>query len=157
MDLSIYYEEFQTVYGMGNFAVILMLCTTIFLCVRRVRDFINKDEYCNRVWKVAVLSVTYVFLFLVILCYYFRGPYLCKKDIDQKTIYGYEGSFEIIETTEGIYDRATILIDGEEISLNYFENNDYEVDLVKPGEYEGKLIYAQHSSKILYIEIYQSE
>ena len=72
-----------------------------------------------------MLYVIYILLFVIVLSYYFRGPYLCKKDINQKTIYAYEGVFEITETTSGIYNRAMFLIDGEELYLQYFEDDEY--------------------------------
>ena len=154
MDLSIYYENFELTYNIANFAVLLAFLATVFLCIRRICD---KSEYCNRVWKKLLLCFIYVLFFSVILTYYFTGPYLGKKDIDQKTIYSYEGEFEIIEVTDGIYNKAVFLVEGKEMCLKYSENDDYEIDMIKAGKYKGKLVYAQHAAQVLYIEIYKSK
>ena len=150
MDLSIYYEEFQTVYILGNFVIILMFLVTVFLFVRRHQD-------TKSIRERILLYVIYILLFVLVLSYYFHGPYLCKKDINRKTIYAYEGDFEVIETTSGIYNKAMFLIDGEELCLQYFKDDEYDFDIIQPGKYEGKIVYAQHVSKILHIEIYNSK
>jgi len=96
-------------------------------------------------------------IFVTILVYYYFGAYLAKQDIDQKTIYGYEGGFEITEISQGIYKKAVFLIDGKEISLKYFEDDGYEFDQIKVGKHKGKIVYAEHVAKVLYIEINDSE
>ena len=154
MDLSAYYDNFKLAYGIANFAVFLAFLTTIFLCVRRIRD---KSKYCNRLWKKTLLCFIYVLLFSVILIYYFTGPYLGKKDIDKQTIYGYKGEFKIVEISNGVYNEAVFLVDGKEMRLKYSENDSYDFDTIKIGEYEGELVYAQHTAQVLYIKIYESE
>ena len=154
MDLSAYYTEFKDIYNWGTFAVILALLVVIFLCFRTLKD--NSQE-CNRIWKKALFCVGYILIFAIVLVYYFSGPYMGKKDIDQKTIYSYEGNFEISQISQGIYNKAVFLIDGKEICLKYFEDDGYDFDQIKTGRHEGKLVYAQHIAEVLYIEIDYSE
>ena len=73
-----------------------------------------------------------------------------KKDVDQKTIYCYEGVFEIIETSNGIYAKAVFRFENQELTLKYSKDDYGEII---PGKYEGKLIYAQHLAQILYLEM----
>lgn len=150
MNLPKYYEEFQTVYILGNIVIILMFIATVFLFVRRKVD-------TKSIGERVVLYIIYALLFIIVSSYYFRGPYLCKKDIDQGTIYGYEGNFEIVETTNGIYNKAVFIIDGQKICLKYFKDDGYDFDALQPGEYDGRIIYAYHASKVLDIEIYSSK
>ena len=154
MDLSVYYENFELSYILANFTVLLSLLVTVFLCVRRIFD---KSEYCNQVRKKIGLCFLYVLYFAIILTYYFTGPYLEKKDIDQKTILCYEGEFEIVEVADGIFDKADFVVDGKQMRLTYSENYDYDIDLIKPGRYMGKLIYSKHSCKVLHIEVHESQ
>ena len=95
-------------------------------------------------------------IFLIILDVYFHGPYLCKKDIDNQTIYGYEGDFEILEVDDRLYKKALFVINGEEHRLEYFEDDEYDIDIIKPGKYNGKIVYAIYANEVLYIEIYSS-
>ena len=96
MDLSTYYQEYESVYHAGNVMIILAVFVTIFLCVRRYRD-----TKCR--WKRIMFYIAYLFLFLIFLDVYINGAYLCKKDIDNQTIYGYEGEFEILEVDDRLY------------------------------------------------------
>ena len=154
MDLSKYYKEFESTYRIAIVALILMFLVTIFVCVRRIKD--NSKE-CNRIWKKVLFCIGYISLFMVVLGYYFSGPYLAKRDTDQKTIYYYEGDFDILSTSHRIYNKATFSIENENITLKYFEDENYDFDSITPGSYEGKLVYAQNAATVLYIEIYQSE
>ena len=97
-------------------------------------------------------------IFISIIVRFFLSAYLCKKDVDKKTIYGYEGYFEIVETMDNILSyKAIFLINGEEICLRYFEDdNAYDFDTIQPGEYIGKIIYAKYAAEVLDIEIYSS-
>ena len=88
-------------------------------------------------------------MFASVLNQFLVGPNLAKKDIDQKTIYCYEGVFEVVETSHGIYNKATFRFDKQEITLKY-SKDEYEII---PGTYEGKLIYAYHVAQVLYLEM----
>ena len=150
MDLSTYYQEYQTVCNIALVAIILYFLVTVFLCIRAVRD---KSRECNRTWKKVAFCAGYIFLFFVVVSYYFIGPYRMGQDVEQKTIYYYEGSFEITETTDGILNNeAVFLIDGQEVCLKYYDN-DEEAEVIGQGRYEGKIVYAQHAADILYLEI----
>lgn len=150
MDLSIYYEEFEHANIIAGIVVILAFFVTVFLCICTIRE---KSSYTDRVWKKVLFCVGYCLIFGSVVANYFIGPYPAQKDIEQQTIYGYEGNFEIVQTTHGIYHKAVFLIDGEEICLKYFEDDDYQFESVTPGVYDGKLIYAQHAAQLLYMEI----
>ena len=143
MDLSTYYEHFQETYNLAVFALCLTVFAVLFVGIRRI---IDKEETIRTkiiVWIILIL------MFASVLNQFLVGPNLAKKDIEQKTIYYYEGSFEITETTHGIYDKATFRFDNQEITLKYSED-DYEEIL--PGKYDGKFIYAQHLAQILYLD-----
>ena len=144
MDLSTYYEDFQTTYYLSIVALCLAIFAVLFVGIRRI---IDKEETIRTkiiVWIILIL------MFASVLNQFLVGPYLAKKDIEQKTIYYYEGSFEITETTHGIYDKATFRFDNQELTLKYSKDDYGEII---PGKYDGKLIYAQHLAQILYLEM----
>ena len=146
MDLSAYYEEFQFTYNLSIFAVCLAAFVVLFVGVRSLMD---KQE------TVKMKIVNWIFLVIIfasVLTRFFLGPNLAKKDIDQRTILCYEGTFEISETLHGIDDKAVFLFDDQVITLKYYEE-EVEYDAVKPGRYEGTLIYAQHLKQVLYLEM----
>ena len=151
MDLSLYYKKLQSIYNFSIIVFFFTLCTVLFIVIRTFRDKGEtvKEKILCCVLLTAILSLVISALFL--------GPVPYKKDIDQKTIYYYEGSFDIVETTHKIYNKATFLFEGKELNLKYFENANYKFDLIKPGSYEGKLVYAQNAAELLYIEIYYLE
>ena len=150
MDLSTYYQEYESTYHAGNFMIIFALFVTIFMCVRRYRD-----TKCR--WKRILFYLGYLLMFLIILDVYIKGACLCKKDIDNQTIYGYEGDFEILEVDDRLYKKALFVINGEEHRLEYFEDDEYDIDIIKPGKYNGKIVYAIYGNEVLYIEIYEAE
>ena len=144
MDLSTYYEDFQTTYNLAVFALCLTIFAVLFVGIRRI---INKEETTRTkiiVWIILII------VFASVLNLFLTGPCLAKKDIEQKTIYYYEGVFEIVETSHSIYDKATFRFNNQEITLKYSED---EYEEILPGEYDGKLIYAQHLAQILYLDI----
>ena len=151
MDLSLYYNKLQSIYNFSIIVFFFTLCTVLFIVIRTFRDKREtvKEKILCCVLLTAILSLVISALFL--------GPVPYKKDIDQGTIYGYEGNFEIVETTHGIYNKVIFIIDGEEICLKYFEDDGYDFDALQPGEYDGRIIYAHHASKVLDIEIYSSK
>ena len=144
MDLSTYYEELQTTYYLSIVALCLAICAVLFVGIRRI---INKEEKTKTkiiVWIILIL------MFASVLNQFLVGPYLAKKEVDQKTIYCYEGVFEIIETSNGIYAKAVFRFDNQELTLKYSKDDYGEII---PGRYDGKLIYAQHLAQILYLEM----
>ena len=143
MDLSEYYEYFQSTYNISIFALCLTIFVVIFIGVRSLKD---KKE--TRRKKILNLSLLFL-IFASVLTYFMTGPYLVKKDIEQNTIYCYEGRFEIIETSHGIYSKATFRFENQEITLKYSTD-----DMIEPGKYEGKLIYAQHLAQVVDLEIF---
>ena len=90
MDLSTYYEELQTTYYLSIVALCLAICAVLFVGIRRI---INKEEKTKT--KI-ILWIILILMFASVLNQFLVGPYLAKKDVDQKTIYCYEGVFEII-------------------------------------------------------------
>ena len=152
MDLSSYYNELQTIYNWWIVLIFFSLFAVLFIGIRSIRD---KEETAK---EKAANCIMLTIIFASIIVRFFGGAYLCKKDVDQKTIYGYEGYFEIIELTDNILShQAVFLIDGEEICLRYFEDDAYDFDAIRPGEYVGKIVYAKHAAEVLDIEIYDSE
>ena len=144
MDLSTYYEELQTTYYLSIVALCLAIFAVLFVGIRRI---INKKEKTKTkiiVWIILIL------MFASVLNQFLVGPYLAKKDVDQKTIYCYEGVFEIIETSNGIYAQAVFRFENQELTLKYSKDDYGEII---PGKYDGKLIYAQHLAQILYLEM----
>lgn len=144
MDLSTYYEDFQTTYNLAVFALCLTVFAVLFVGIRRI---INKEETMRTkiiVWIILII------MFASVLNLFLTGPNLAKKDVEQKTIYCYEGVFEIVETSHGIYDKATFRFNNQEITLKYSED---EYEEIVPGKYAGKLIYAQHLAQILYLDM----
>lgn len=151
MDLSTYYEELQVNFKMLVFAECLVFFVMIFIGVRSIRD--KKEKIWQKMVSLVGLTVILVFLIMNV----FIPANLARKDVELKTIYGYEGYFEIVETTHGIYNRALFLIDGKEINLKYFADEGYDFDIIKPGEYTGKIVYAQQLAEIMFLEIYPLE
>ena len=49
------------------------------------------------------------------------------------------------------------MINGEEHRLEYFEDDEFDIDIIKPGKYNGKIVYATYGNEVLYIEIYETE
>ena len=142
MDLSAYYEEQQTICILGTATLCLTIFAVIFIGVRRIID--KKDTLKTKitVWVILLL------MFASVLGSFLEGPFLAKKDIEQKTIYGYEGVFEIVEVSNGFWDKAVFRFDNQEITLKYGEN-EYSI---APGKYNGKLVYGQHMGQILYLD-----
>jgi hypothetical protein len=155
MDISAYYDKFQSSYNWALAAVILGIFTAVFCCVRTI---IDKSDECRPIWKKVVYCIGYVLIFGFVVGLFFRGPYLMKKDIDQQSIYAYEGEFEIVELIPGYNQKAVFLLNGEKVCLVYFsDTDDYDFKISQPGKYTGKLIYGKNLSHVLYIEISPSE
>lgn len=155
MDLSAYYDKFQSTYNLALFAVFFTLFVAIFCCVRTVKD---KSAECRPVWRKVVYCAGYMFIFGFVLWLFFKGPYLMKKDVEQQAIYAYEGKMEIVELVPGFYRKAVFMLDGEEVRLVYStDSDDYDFDITQPGEYTGKLIYSRNLSHVLDIEIFPTE
>ena len=151
MDLSTYYEHFQETYNLAVFALCLTVFAVLFIGIRAIRD--KNETVKEKILSCVLLTV----IFSLVISIFFLGPFAYKKDIDKKTIYYYEGSFDIVKTTNKIYSKATFLFENKELDLKFFESADYEFDLIKPGSYQGKLVYAQNAAELLYIEIYHLE
>ena len=99
MDLTVYYKDLQFLCIFSVSAIIFALFVISFLCIRAIRD--NSVE-CNRTWKKIVFCIGYTFILLFLLGYFFsNGLHMAIKDIDQKTICGYQGEFEIVEIQPG--------------------------------------------------------
>lgn len=150
MDLSKYYEDFQLTYNISIFSLCLTIFAVVFIGVRSLRD--KKETLKKKIVNWGLLLL----IFSSVLTNFMLGPYLAKKDIDQKTIYCYEGIFEIVETSNGIYNKAVFSFENQEITLKYSEN-ETAYDAIKPGKYEGKLVYAQHVAQVVDLEIYKSQ
>ena len=147
MDLSTYYEEFQFTYNLAIVALCLAFFVVIFVGVRSIRD--KKESLKKKIANCVLLLL----IFASVLIQFLLGPSLAKKDIEEKTIYCYEGVFEITEISYGIYYKATFLIDEQEITLKY-SKDEPEYDSIKLGKYEGKLIYAHHLAQVLCLEMH---
>ena len=85
--------------------------------------------------------------------YVFGWSGFSQKDIEQQTILYYDGDFEIIETSHGIYDKAVFLLNGEEICLKYSDEEDYDFEEIKVGKYVGQIVYAKNLSLVLKLKI----
>ena len=151
MDLSLYYKKLQSVYDFSIIVLFFTLCAVLFIGIRAIRD--KNETVKEKILSCVLLTV----IFSLVISIFFLGPFAYKKDIDEKTIYYYEGSFDIVKTTNKIYNKATFLFENKELDLKFFESADYEFDLIKPGSYQGKLVYAQNAAELLYIEIYHLE
>ena len=147
MDLTEYYEEFQSIYNLAVIALCLAIFAVLFVGIRRI---INKEESLKT--KITVWIIL-VFMFASVLNLFLTGPALAKKDIEQQTILCYEGEFEIIETSHRIYDKAIFLINGEEVCLKYSDEEEYDFEQIKIGKYVGQIIYAKNLAQILELEI----
>lgn len=152
MDLSTYYEELQSSCNMGDFTICFAFCVILFLVICRVFD--KSASKLQNIGSYLLLGVLFVFFIVQ----YFNGVYLAKKDIEQQTILCYEGHFEIVETTNGwINDKLLVSINGQEIVLKYFEDEEYDYNSIKPGNYEGTIVYAQHLAELYYFQATSSE
>ena len=146
MDLSTYYKDFQTTYNLSVFVLCLAAFVVIFIGIRSIMD---KNESI----KIKIINILLLTLiFVSILTFFLLGPALAKKDIEENTIYYYEGVLEILEISHGIQDKVTFSFNEQKITLTYSEN-EINCDLLKIGKYQGKLIYAQHLAQILYLEM----
>ena len=146
MDLSAYYKDFESTVTISLIVVILTLFTVIFCFIRTLKDK-------NTPLKKALFCLGYSLIFFIVLGYFLQGPYLYKMDVDEKTICGYEGTFEITKIDDGIYNYAVFVIDDKEIRLKFFSDDGYDAEKISVGKHEGKIIYAAHAEKVLYIEI----
>ena len=147
MDLSEYYEHFESTYNISIFALCLTLFVVIFIGVRSLRD--KKETMRKKILNLSLLLL----VLASILTYFMTGPYLAKKDIEQNTIYCYEGNFEIIHISQGIYSKATFRFENQEITLKYSADE----DLIELGKYDGKLVYAQHLAQVVDLEIFNTQ
>ncbi len=154
MDLYSYYKDFEITFAISLVAVILALFAVIFCCIRTLKD---KNRECNAPYKKVLFCLGYSLIFFIVLGYYLQGPYLYKMDVDEKTICGYEGTFEITKIDDGIYNYAVFVMDDKEIRLKFFSDDGYDTEKITIGKHKGKLIYATHAAEVLYIEIYQEE
>ena len=150
MDLSIYYQKYIS----GYYTAILVICFVVFAVLFvGIRSIMDKNESL----KAKITSwILLIVLLTIVLIYFFIGPYLAKKDYDQKTIYYYEGDFEIVEITHGYFHKAVFNIDGQNIRLKYYNEN-YEFEIVDTGKYNGKLVYSYYGADVLYIEATSQE
>jgi len=147
MDFTEYYEEFQSTYNLAVITLCLAIFAVLFVGIRRI---INKKESLKTkitAWIILVL------MFASVLNMFLTGPALAKKDIEQQTILYYDGEFEIIETSHGIYDKAVFLLNGEEICLKYSDEEDYDFEQIKVGKYVGQIVYAKNLSLVLKLKI----
>ncbi len=145
MDLSTYYEEFRTTYIIASIVICIAIATVLFIGIRSILD--KKESILQKVINWILL----LGILLVVGLYYFKGPFLAKKDIDEGTIHYYSGNFEITEISNGIYNKAVFLINGEKFQLKFFENDGYDYDKINIGKYDGEIVYAKHTSQILHI------
>ena len=146
MDLSTYYKDFQTTYNLSVFVLCLAAFVVIFIGIRSIMD--KKESIKIKIINILLLTL----LFVSILTFFLLGPALAKKDIEENTIYYYEGVLEILEISHGIQDKVTFSFNEQKITLTYSEN-EINCDLLKIGKYQGKLLYAQHLAHVLYLDI----
>ena len=154
MDLTPYYEYYMTTYKWGVIAVIFSFIAVVFCIVSTVRD---KSEECRPVWKKVVYSLGYLLIHVFVFCWSLSGGlYQMKQDVNEGTICGFEGEFEIVEVISGFRKEAVFRINGEEITLRYYDEKDdwYDAELIQPGKYMGKLVYGEHTAKVICAEIY---
>ena len=147
MDLSLYYNEFQSSYTLAICAVILYLFAVAFVGVR-----LWKSKKETKKTKIGC-SVLLVVIFLFVINYFIARACPTKKDIEEKTIFYYEGPFEIVETSQFIYYEAVFSFENQEITLKCPQGNSKHA-MIQPGKYEGKFVYAQHLGYVLDFEIY---
>lgn len=154
MDLTPYYESYANTYRLGVFTVIFAFIVIGFLIMRTLLD---KSEKCRPVWRRVVYCLGYLLIFASVLGHLFFGGMLgMKQDVDEGTIYGYEGEFEIVELKPGLYKKAVFSINGEDICLKYFDGEgkyEYDPESIQPGTYTGKLVYGKHTAEVIYVEI----
>ena len=153
MDLSIYYEKYLRLCKMSLYLFIFIIVGFVVLTILTIRN--GKIEKATRKENIAA-HILSVIAFTLIASKLYLAP-LVMKDINQKTIYYYEGDFEIVETSRKIIYKATFSFEGEELTLKFLEDHGYDSDLIQPGSYEGIIVYAQNAALLAYIEIYPSE
>ena len=146
MDLSVYYEEYASVFRIATFVMCLTIFAVLFIGIRNIRD------KTQSVKEKAACGVMLLIILVAVATYYCFGGIMCQMDVIQKTIFGHQGEFEIVEIKNGIYNKAVFLIDGKEVELNYFEDDNYDFESIKPGKYKGEIVYAQHAKQILHID-----
>lgn len=151
MDISTYYEEFQSEYNLAVFAVFFALFVVVFCAIRTIRD--KKISAATRIFSLFLLTIilaTPLYLFIV-------GPYSLKKDVDDKTIYLYEGVFEVVEISEGIlhFDKAVFVFEDREYTLQCYKG-DLQDNLITIGTYEGRIYYAENAARLMHIWIVDS-
>lgn len=150
MDLSPYYEEFQSMFPLAICSVILAFFAVIFVGVRAIKD--KKESKISKTMECIML----VLIFALVMYYFIAYACTAKTDADEKTIYYYEGVFEITEISSGfLYPKATISFENQEIALNY-PSRDSKYNAIAPGKYVGKFVYAYHLEYLLEFEIYES-
>ena len=150
MDLSSYYDEFQSSYTLAICAVILYLFAVAFVGIRLWKS--KKETKKTKIGCSVLLAV----IFLFVINYFIARACPTKKDIEEKTIFYYEGSFEIIEISQFIYHEAVFSFENQEITLKYPQRNS-KYDMIQPGKYEGKFVYAQHLGYVLDFELYDKQ
>ena len=73
MDLTEYYEEFQSIYNLAVIALCLAIFAVLFVGIRRI---INKEESLKT--KITVWIILF-FMFASVLNLFLTGPALAKK------------------------------------------------------------------------------
>lgn len=150
MDLSPYYEEFQSMFPLAICTVILAFFAVIFVGVRAIKDK-KESKICK-----TIECIMLVIIFVVVVYYFIAYACTAKTDADEKTIYYYEGVFEITEISSGFfYPKAAFSFQNQEIVLKY-PSKDSKYNTIAPGKYVGKFVYAYHLGQILDFEIYES-
>ena len=150
MDLSAYYEDFQLTYNLAVFTFFFTVFVVIFVGIRTIKD---KNHSVN----TKIIACLLLVIPFAIVLNMSRDTFLAKKDIEQKTIYYYEGSIEITEVSKGIRNTAVFLIDENEMCLKFSEKDDYDCEQIQVGKYEGKIIYAQHVAQVIHLDIKKLE
>ena len=150
MDLSSYYEEFQSSYKLAICAVLLYLFAVAFVGIRLWKS--KKETKKTKIGCTILLAI----IFMFVINYFIARAYPTKIDIEEKTIFYYEGPFEILETSQFIYSEAVFSFEDQEIKLKY-PQNDSKYNVIQPGKYEGKFIYAYHLGHVLDFEIYDTQ
>ena len=150
MDLSVYYEEFQSTCNFAVFAFLFIVFCIVLACILTMK----RKNYSLKLRIAACLVLVIPYAAIVSDLSY--DTYLAKKDIEEKTICYYEGNIEITEISVGIHYRAVFVIDGEEFCLRYSDKDDY-FEQIEVGKYDGKIVYAQHLAQVLHLELQESQ
>ena len=150
MDLSPYYEDFQSIFPMAICTVILAFFAVIFVGVRAIKD--KKESKISKTMECIML----VLIFALVLYGFITYACTAKMDLEERTIYYYEGVFQITDCPDGLFDaKAVFLFEDQEITLQYpFGESKYNA--IAPGKYVGKFVYAYHLEYLLEFEIYES-